>query len=49
MLVPPERLNRIWILRQLLADMDPVKSMLFLLERMRGTESNDAFLESMSR
>src|SRR5690606_2150665 len=49
MLIPQERLNRIWILRQLLADMDPVKSMLFLLDRMRGTESNDAFLESMSQ
>ena len=49
MLIPQERLNRIWILRQLLADMDPVKSMLFLLDRMRGTESNEAFLASMSR
>ena len=49
MLLSQERLNRIWILRQLLADMDPVKAMLFLLERMRGTESNEAFLGSMSQ
>jgi transcription termination factor Rho len=49
MLIPKERLNRIWILRQLLADMDPVKAMLFLLERLRGTESNETFLASMSR
>src|SRR5690606_20803671 len=42
MLIPRERLGRIWLLRQLLAEMDPVKAMLFLLERMRGTESNDA-------
>jgi transcription termination factor Rho len=49
MLIPQERLNRIWILRQLLADMDPVKSMLFLLDRLRGTESNEVFLASMSR
>ena len=48
MLIPPDRLNRIWVLRQLLAEMDSVESMLFLLERMRGTESNDSFLETMN-
>ncbi len=48
MLIPRERLGRIWLLRQLLAEMDPVKAMLFLLERMRGTESNDAFLATMN-
>ena len=49
MLIPKERLNRIWILRQLLADMDPVNAMLFLLERMRDSESNEEFLTSMSQ
>lgn len=49
MLVPPERLARIWILRQLLADLDPVQSMRFLLDRMQGTESNETFLASMSQ
>ncbi len=48
MLLPPDRLNRIWVLRQLLAEMDSVESMLFLLDRMRGTESNAAFLETMN-
>ncbi|NNF58519.1 MAG: transcription termination factor Rho [Rhodothermaceae bacterium] len=48
MLVPPERLQRIWLLRQLLADMDPVEAMRFLLERMQGTDSNEAFLETMN-
>jgi transcription termination factor Rho len=47
-LLPPDRLNRIWVLRQLLAEMDGVESMTFLLERMRGTDSNDAFLETMN-
>jgi transcription termination factor Rho len=48
MLIPPERLQRIWILRQLLAEMNPVEAMRLLLERMRGTTSNEAFLETMN-
>jgi transcription termination factor Rho len=47
MLLSPERLSRIWVLRSLLADLDPVEAMRFLLDKMRGTESNEAFLESM--
>ncbi|MEM1042997.1 MAG: transcription termination factor Rho [Bacteroidota bacterium] len=48
LLVPEERLQRIHILRRFLADMDPVEAMPFLLDRMRGTESNTAFLEGMN-
>jgi transcription termination factor Rho len=48
MLIPKERLGRIWVLRQLLAEMNAVEAMLFLLERIRGTESNEAFLEKMN-
>jgi transcription termination factor Rho len=47
-LIPKDRLSRIWVLRQLLAEMNPVDAMTFLLERMRGTPSNEQFLESMS-
>ena len=47
-LLPPERLSRIWVLRQLLADLDPTEAMTFLLDKMRGTDSNDAFLETMN-
>jgi len=49
LLVPPEDLNRIWILRKLLAPLSPIDSMEFLLEKMRGTKSNAEFLASMSR
>ncbi|MCP4681229.1 MAG: transcription termination factor Rho [Desulfobacterales bacterium] len=42
-------LNRIWILRKLLAPLTPVDSMEFLLDKIRGTKDNKEFLASMSR
>ena len=48
MLIGEERLQRIWILRQILADMDPVQAMQFVLKQMRGTASNDEFLATMN-
>ncbi len=41
-------LNRIWILRKLLAPLTPVDSMEFLLDKIRGTKDNKGFLASMS-
>jgi len=41
-------LNRIWILRKLLAPLTPVDSMEFLLEKIKGTKNNKEFLASMS-
>jgi len=41
-------LNRIWILRKLLAPLTPVDSMEFLLEKIKGTKDNREFLASMS-
>ncbi len=41
-------LNRIWILRKLLATLNPVEAMEFLLNKLKGTKSNREFLESMS-
>ena len=41
-------LNRIWILRKLLAPLTPVDSMEFLLEKIKGTKDNKEFLASMS-
>jgi len=42
-------LNRIWILRKLLAPLTPVDSMEFLLEKIKGTSDNKDFLDSMSQ
>ena len=42
-------LNRIWILRKLLAPLTPVDSMEFLLGKIKGTSDNKDFLDSMSQ
>ncbi len=48
LLLEPDVLNRIWILRKLLSSLNPVDSMEFLLEKMKGTEDNKYFLECMN-
>ncbi len=48
LLLEKESLNRIWILRNYLADMNPMEAMDFLLDRMRKTRSNEEFLVSMN-
>jgi len=48
LLMPTDELNRVWILRKILADMTDVEAMEFLLEKMRGTKSNKEFLRAMS-
>jgi transcription termination factor Rho len=48
LLLDPAELNRIWILRKLLAPLTPVDSMEFLLDKMKGTKNNIDFLASMS-
>jgi len=41
-------LNRVWVLRKLLAELTPVEAMEFLLSKMQGSKSNKQFLDSMS-
>jgi len=48
LLLEPEVLNRVWILRKLLSSLNPVDSMEFLLDKMKGTENNKESLESMN-
>jgi transcription termination factor Rho len=48
LLLEPDELNRVWILRKLLSDFSPVEAMDFLLEKMRGTKNNKEFLKSMN-
>lgn len=47
MLMKKEDLNRLWILRKVLAPMNVVDSMEFLLDKMKATKSNIDFLKSM--
>ncbi len=49
LLLDPEDLNRIWILRKVLQPMGTVDAMEFLLDKMRGTKTNKEFLASMSQ
>jgi len=48
LLLAPDTLNRVWILRKLLSSLNPVDAMEFLLEKMKGTRNNAEFLESMN-
>ncbi len=48
LLIPEVKLQRIWILRKFLADMEPIQAMTFLLDKMRGTRANDEFLVVMN-
>ena len=43
-----EMLQRIWILRKHLADMNPVEAMEFIKDRITNTRSNEEFLISMN-
>lgn len=48
LLLDKETLQRVWILRNHLADMNPIEAMEFLKERMKFTQSNEEFLMSMN-
>jgi len=49
LLIEQEDLNRIWILRKVLAPLAPVDSMEFLIEKIKGTKNNKEFLASMNQ
>ncbi len=49
LLIPADALNKIWVLRKLLAPMDPMESMEFLLDKVRATKNNAEFFDSMNR
>jgi len=48
LLLDETTLNRMYILRKLLAPLSPVDSMEFLLEKIKSTDTNEEFMESMS-
>lgn len=49
LLLDSETLNRVWVLRKLLSPLNPMDSMEFLLDKMKGTADNQDFLNSMSQ
>jgi transcription termination factor Rho len=48
LLLDPEELRRVYILRKVLSDMNPVEAMELLVNRMARTKSNAEFLMSMN-
>ena len=49
LLVPPDELQKIWILRKLLHPMDELAASEFLLDKLKDTKTNAEFFDSMKR
>lgn len=49
LLLAPQELQNIWILRKFLYDMDEIQAMEFLLDKMRPTKNNAEFFTMMRR
>jgi len=49
LLLPPDELNRMYLLRKFLADMPPVEAIEFLIERMKRTKNNKEFFATMAQ
>ena len=49
LLMEPEELQKIWILRKVLHSMDELDAMEFMLNKLKSTKTNSEFFESMKR
>jgi len=49
LLLGKEKLARVWILRKLLSQLNPVEAMEFLMDKMQDTRNNQEFLDSMNQ
>lgn len=49
LLVAPDVLNKMWILRKVLNPLSTVESMEFLMSKLKGTKNNKEFLEMMNK
>lgn len=49
LLLKPDVLQKVWVLRKLLYDMDEIEAMEFLLDKIRSTKSNNEFFDMMRR
>ena len=49
LLMSEEELQRVWILRKLLHDMDDIAAIEFILDKLKDTKTNDEFFNSMRR
>ena len=49
LLTKPDELQKMWILRKVVHDMDEIGAMEFLLDRLRTTKTNNEFFDSMKK
>jgi transcription termination factor Rho len=49
LLIPRDQLQKIWILRKLIYDMDEAQAMEFILDKMKMTKNNAEFFDLMKR
>ena len=49
LLLPPDQLQKVWILRKFLYNMDETEAMEFMLDKMRATKNNGEFFDSMKK
>ncbi len=49
LLLSKEEIQKVWLLRKYMSDMNPMETMEFLLDKMKGTRNNEEFLITMNR
>ncbi|GAB7547199.1 MULTISPECIES: transcription termination factor Rho [Cupriavidus] len=49
LLIKPEILQKVWVLRKFISDMDEVQAMEFILDKMKATKNNAEFFDMMRR
>ena len=49
LLIKPDILQKVWILRKLLADMDDIEAMNFIVDKLKSTKNNAEFFDLMRR
>ena len=49
LLMAPDELQKVWILRKILHPMDEISAMEFMQDKMKDTKTNDEFFSSMNR
>jgi transcription termination factor Rho len=49
LLIKPDLLQKIWVLRKFIHDMDEVEAMEFIMDKMRSTKNNAEFFDMMKK
>ena len=49
LLIPPDLLQKVWVLRKFIHDMDEIEAMEFILDKIRATKTNAEFFDMMKK